>query len=302
MNLFREQVPYIHRPPKYSPWIKPVLNAACSYLLKNKFKITEVHIQGAGTLASLVKEGHSVLVAPNHADHADPSLLITAARKAGVTFHFMAAREGFEKGSFQRFFLQKSGAFSVNREGGDIGAIKTAIRILQEAQFPLVIFPEGEIYHHHETLDELNDGVASILLRAGSKLREGKQSYVVPTGIRIHHSEEVQGSFSERLDRLEQSITWKPRPDLDPVQRIYRLGSALLSIKEEEFLGHSNQGSLVDRIQGLQHRLLADIEALHQLPSETSPIPARIKTLRGKIRSELTNEQAPVDEERKEEL
>lgn len=42
--------------------------------------------------------------------------------------------------------------------------------------------------------------------------------------------------FSARLDRLEQYITWKPKSEQDPVQRIYALASAMLSIKEEDIL------------------------------------------------------------------
>ncbi|MCZ6675077.1 MAG: lysophospholipid acyltransferase family protein [Verrucomicrobia bacterium] len=302
MNLFRPQVPYIHHPPKYSPWFKPVLTLISHYFLKKKYKITGIQITGAQGLKKLVDAGHSVLVAPNHADHADPSLMVTAARRFGFTFHFMAAREGFEKTAFQRFMLQKAGAFSVNREGGDIGAIKTAMRILQEGKFPLVIFPEGEIYHHHELLDELNNGVANILLRATAKLPEERESYVVPTCIRIRHGAGIEDTFSKRLDRLEQHITWKPRPDLDPVKRIYRLGSALLAIKEEEFLGHARRGKLVERIQGLQASLIEPIEILQGSKNTGMSMPMRIKALRGKIRGELTNQMSPVSTQREKEL
>jgi 1-acyl-sn-glycerol-3-phosphate acyltransferase len=302
MNQFRKQLPYVFRPPRYSPWFKPVTTLVSSYFLKRKFKITDIKITGADQLTELVRKKESILVAPNHADHADPSLMVTAARRQGFSFHFMAAREGFDKSAIQRYFLQKSGAFSVNREGGDIGSIKTAIQILQAGKFPLVIFPEGEIYHHHEQLDELNDGVASILLRATSKLAEEKNSYVVPAAIRIRHGDNITETFEERLDRLERHITWKPRPALDPVQRIYRFGSALLSIKEEEFLGHAQQGPLIERLQSLQTKLLEPIEAIHGGLNADMTLPMRIKTLRAKIRKELTDETKSVAPEQEEEL
>ena len=73
-------------------------------------------------------------------------------------------------------------AFSVNREGGDVAAIKIAIKILEEAKHPLVIFPEGEIYHHMETLDELNEVASGS--SGGAKLNDGKNGYVVPAAIR----------------------------------------------------------------------------------------------------------------------
>ncbi|HSH09197.1 MAG TPA: lysophospholipid acyltransferase family protein, partial [Oceanipulchritudo sp.] len=115
--------------------------------------MTRVEISGEEALTRLAKAGHSVLVAPNHADHADPGLLVTVGRRCGIAFHFMAAREGFEANRLNCWVLQRGGAFSVNREGADMAAIKMAINVLQAGRFPLVIFPEGEIYHHMEELD-----------------------------------------------------------------------------------------------------------------------------------------------------
>jgi hypothetical protein len=242
------------------------------------------------------------MVTPNHADHADPGLMITVGRKNDLAFHFMAAREGFERSWTGRFVLQRAGAFSVNREGGDIASIKTAIRILQEARFPLVIFPEGEIYHHKDELDELNDGVASIILRASSKLPENCRSYVVPTSIRLLHDESAKESFSDRLSVLEERITWKPRYHHDPVDRILRLGSALLSVKEEEFLGGARQGDFAERIQYLREILVDQVEKIHGLSNEGLTIPRRIKAIRAIIRKELTDTDRRPTPEREEEL
>ena len=258
-------------------------------------------MRGAENLVRLVRSGQSVLVAPNHADHADPALLVTVGRRHGLAFHFMAAREGFEKGALQSFVLQRSGAFSVDREGADLAAIRTAMNILRECRHPLVIFPEGEIWHHHEQLDLLNEGVATILLRAAEKLPEGKRSYAIPTAIHITHDPSVAATFSPRLDELERRITWKPKSCVDPVERIYRLGSALLSIKEEEFLGESQKGELVGRIRSLQQHLVRQIEQQHGLAGSAQLIPLRLKTARHAIRQKL-NAASPPSRGREAEL
>jgi hypothetical protein len=234
-----------------------------------------------------VDDGQSVLVTPNHADHADPSLLVHVGRRYGLAFHFMAAREGFERSWLRRFILQHSGAFSVDREGADRAAIRTAMHILRECRYPLVIFPEGEIYHHHEALDFLNEGVATILLRAAEKLPKGKRSYAVPTAIRISHDASVRETFTSRMDVLERRITWKPRPKRPIVDRIYDLGSALLAIKEEEFMGAAQPGGLVERIQRLQGYLIEQAEQKHGLRGGPDSIPLRIKALRHTIRQTL---------------
>ena len=261
MNLLRRtQTPYQFTPPKYSAWFQPLLHLLARFSLRYQDKVREVKIVGLEPLRQLVEDGQTVMVTPNHADHADPGLMITVGMRNRFAFHFMAAREGFERSKIARFILQRGGAFSVNREGGDIASIKTAIKILDDARFPLVIFPEGEIYHHKEKLDELNDGVASIMLRASSKLGEGRRSFVVPASIRLFHDESTSDSFSERLSALEERITWKPRIHKDPIDRILRLGSALLSIKEEEFLGAAKHGELADRIQNMRTTLVGQVE------------------------------------------
>ena len=214
----------------------------------------------------------------------------------------MAAREGFERSPLSRFVLQKSGAFSVDREGADLASIKTAITTLRECRYPLVIFPEGEIYHHHEELDVLNEGVATILLRAAEKLPENKRSYAIPTAIRITHDAAVAETFADRLNLLEQRITWKPKSGLEIVDRIYRLGSALLSIKEEEFMGESQKGDLGQRIQNLQHFLVDETERKYGLNHDQDTVPSRIKILRQVIRKELTDTNNPPSGVREAEL
>ena len=297
MNIFRPQIPYVFHPPKYSPVFGPFLKRlATKHFMERKFNVRETEITGLDRIAELNRQKRPVLITPNHADHADPSVLVYAAKQAGMTFHFMAAREGFERSRVTRFALQRMGAFSVDREGADIAAIKTAINILVEARFPLVIFPEGEIYHHHEVLDELNEGVATIGLRAARKAGPERPFYVVPTALRFTHDPSVAASFSERLSRLEREITWKPVPHMDPVDRVYRLGGGLLAVKEEEWLGHAQQGRLSDRIRQLQSELLRQVESRHGVEGGEERLPRRVKALRSRIRSLLTDRDKPLSD------
>jgi 1-acyl-sn-glycerol-3-phosphate acyltransferase len=300
MNLCRPQRAYEFCPPKYAAWFRPVMHLIAARLLKKKFKIEQITIRGEAALTRLARERQSILVTPNHADHADPSLFVHVGRRHGLAFHFMAAREGFESGRLTRFALQRSGAFSVDREGADLASIRTAMTILRECRHPLVIFPEGEIYHHHEELDALNDGVATILLRAAEKLPEGRKSYAVPAAVRLTHDRSAAATFSARLSQLEKRIMWKPRARVDAVDRIHRLGAALLSIKEEEFLGQPQSGSLVERIERLREHLVRAAEQKHGLATGREPIPSRIKNLRRIIRQELIHRKPPP--EREEEL
>ncbi len=303
MNIFRPQKPYVFRPPKYSPLLVPFLRKVSDiFYLRRKFRVRAITVEGVGGVIDLARKGHAILVGPNHADHADPHVMLRVGSRHGLRFHFMAAREGFETKRLQGMVLQRCGAFSVDREGADIAAFKTAVKILREARFPLVVFPEGEIYHHHERLDPLNEGVATILLRAADKFPQDRNAYLVPTALRYAYDESVASTFSDRLNALEERITWKPRDDMDVVDRIYRLGSGLLAIKEVEFLGQAQSGDLVDHISNLRNKLVGMIEQKHLPQERPGSIPERVKALRGRIRKQLTDPEADLSRDQQKSL
>lgn len=300
MNITRTQKPYKFRPPKYSPLLAPLLRKLSELLfLRRRYRMRNVTWGGADKIRQLVSEGHAVLIAPNHADHADPHVLQYIGKKSGLSLRFMAAREGFEAGPLSSFVLQRFGAFSVDRDGADLSAFKAALRILQSEGAPLVVFPEGQIYHHHERLDPLNEGVATILLRASRRSPEDRGFYLVPSAMRYTYDDSVKETFSARLGVLEEQITWKPKNSLDVVDRIYRLGSGLLALKEVEFLGHGESGDLIERITRLQDRLVAMVEEKHLSRPGAGSIPERVKVLRGKLRQVLTARKSEIsaDEE-----
>ncbi|RYD30465.1 MAG: hypothetical protein EOP85_23825, partial [Verrucomicrobiaceae bacterium] len=175
--------------------------------------------------------------------------------------NFMAAREIFEVSPLASWALQGMGVFSVDRDGPDLSAIKTAIGMLESGGNPLVIFPEGEIYHHHRRLDPLNEGVASILLKAAARLPVGKKAYLVPVGMRFFHDLSVEATFSDRLSKLEDRIGWLPKPKMPVDDRIHRLGLGVRALKETEYLGHAVSGNVHERLTALCETLLTEVEA-----------------------------------------
>ena len=293
MNLLRPQQRYMFRPARYSPFWAPLLGALGRFLLRRTFRLRSTTVAGMGPVAELRRQGDSILIAPNHADHADPPVLLAVGRRHGMAFHFMAARDPFEMSPLHAWAMQRVGAFSVDREGADLAAVKAALQILREGRYPLVIFPEGEIWHHHEVLDVLNEGVATIALRAAASMPAGRRCHIVPTALRYTCDPSVEQGFSERLAALERHIWWKPRPDLPVVDRIYRLGRGLLSIKEEEHLGHAQVDGLHERIANLQMGLVGQVESRIGAAPAGRSVPERVKTARHRIRQRLLDEAAP---------
>jgi 1-acyl-sn-glycerol-3-phosphate acyltransferase len=303
MRRLRNDLPYRFRPPVTDSWVRPLgLLVNRLKFLKLDYRIMEIRDSGFERVAALCEAGHAVLLAPNHSDHSDPHVLVELASRFGLRPAFMGAREIFETSDFASWALQNMGVFSVDREGPDISAIKTAIQLLQQGGQPLVVFPEGEIYHHHRRLDPLNEGVASILLKAAAKMRDGQKAYLVPVAMRFHHDPSVKATFDKRLSLLENHLGWTSRKRLDLDERIRCLAVGAIALKEAEFLGESKSGPIHDRLGLLSNDILGEVEQRYPRDAKASTVPERVRALRYRIRKRLLDPENPPDDVERETL
>lgn len=295
MKELPQDRPYRFRRPTPRRWLTPLLGwLNRAWYLGHAYRIHGIDCKGIEAVAAAVEAGDAVLLAPNHADHADVHVLMEVLTRVGVSPRFMGAREIFEVHPLASFALQSAGVFSVDRDGADIAAVKMALGILEEGKHPLVIYPEGEIYHHHEWLDPLHDGLASILLRVAKRLPEGRSARVIPVAFRFTCDPEVSASFAPRMAVIEAHLGWKPREDLPVVERLTRLGAGALALKETEFFGDATGGSIPERIAALRDRLLVDVESRYGLEQRQAPtVPERVRALRYRIRRALLDGENP---------
>ncbi len=303
MRWLPTHLPYRFREPKPWDWLRPLFVwLSDEFFMRRKFRVMEVEDRGFSRVRELVDAGHAVLLAPNHADHSDPHVVTHIGARHQLRLRFMAAREIFDPGGAVAWGLQHMGVFSVDRDGPDLAAVKTAIEILVAGGCPLVIYPEGEIYTHNDRLDPLHEGVASIILRVASKLNPPRQAWLVPVSIRLRHDPSVEKTFPDRLSRLEDRIGWKPRPAMPVDQRILRLGEGALALKEVEYLGQVSVGNLGQRLATMSQNLLDDVESRRGKDARASTPPDRVRALRYRIRKRLLDEEATPDADERREL
>ncbi|NQX02385.1 1-acyl-sn-glycerol-3-phosphate acyltransferase [bacterium] len=303
MRRLRNDLPYTFRPPKLRHWLRPLgLALNRSIQLSRKYRIGKIEAEGFQRVRELHEASHALLMAPNHSDHSDPHVVMELAHRHGMRALFMAAREIFEVSPTASWALQRMGVFSVDRDGPDLSAIKTAIQLLESGSDPLVIFPEGEIYHHHRRLDPLNEGVASILLKVAARLPAEKSAFLVPVGLRFFHDPSVESTFCERLSRLEHRIGWTPKPRLAVDERIHRLGTGILALKETEYLGDAGAGKIQDRLTHLCESLLHRVEGRYPRDVKAVTPPERVRALRYRIRRRLLDAEKPPAADDKETL
>jgi hypothetical protein len=202
----------------------------------------------------------------------------------------MASAHLFMQGRLKRFLLRWAGAFSIYREGMDREALKCAIDIVAGARRPLVLFPEGVISRHNDRLNPLMEGTAMIA-RSAAKQRAAAKTpgkvVVHPVAIRYCFEGNLEATIEPMLEAIEQRLTWQTQRNLPLVDRIVKIGGALLALKEIEFLGAPQPGDLSTRIQGLIDHLLLPIEAVWLKGRREMGVVGRVKALRTALLPDL---------------
>ncbi|MCQ2429001.1 MAG: 1-acyl-sn-glycerol-3-phosphate acyltransferase [Clostridia bacterium] len=106
----------------------------------------------------------SYLVICNHLTWRDPIFLCAALKQQQP--HFMAKKELF-KIPLLRGLISKLGAYPVDRQGVDIGAIKSTIRMLRTGT-PVGMFPQGHRYNGEDPrTTPIRSGCAMMALKGG---------------------------------------------------------------------------------------------------------------------------------------
>lgn len=276
-----DQHPYTFIPCRHSAfwyWAGGFYN---QFRLQREQKVKAIDVQGLDALSALLKRGDSVLITPNHPDHADCSVLYELSRMLRQPFRYMAAYQIFT--GMAGWVLPRVGVFSVDREGADLSAFKAAVNTLADGKVPLVIFPEGEIYRLAEQLTPLREGAFAIAAAAARKLDgTGRKLWIVPMGLcyRFQPGHDPLPALRSVMDRLETRFTWRVQSQKPLVDRILSYADGILSLKEVEYLGSPRPGSFKERSLNLIEQILAPIESRRLKGRHAATIPERVKDVR----------------------
>lgn len=302
-NIIVEK-PYQFLPPirsKFWPWFFQKISFPYWYL-RWKEGVTDCEIRGLELLQESLAAGHAILITPNHPRTADPVAMGVLSKAAHCHLYAMASWHLFQQGWLNRFVIRAIGAFTVNREGVDRQAINLSIDLLAAGERPLVIFPEGATSRTADYLHALLDGVAFIA-RAAAK----KRSKATPPGKVVVHPIAVKylfrGNLAQAADdvltSIEHRLSWQPQRHLELIPRVAKVGLGLLSLKEIEYFGQTQTGTLAERIQKLTDRLLKPIEERWLGgPQEGVTVP-RVRALRTKILPDMVAGKIDADERKR---
>lgn len=260
--------------------------------LKRKYCVTDIEIRGEDAIRDLWAAGHGVLLAPNHCRAQDAGVLQSLSHRLRLPFYVMASAHLFRGSRLDRWVLRRLGAFSVYREGIDRQSVQKGIDLLLEGKRPLVLFPEGVLSQSNEQLKPLQEGVAFIARSAAMKLDKADQSdgknsqrriYTIPVAIRYVFKGNLEATAGSMLTRIEQRLSWRPLEGQCLVKRIYRVGNALMSLKEQEYLGQAHTGELDERVNRLIDGVLIPLETEWLGGAKEGSVIARVKEIRRAI-------------------
>lgn len=234
-------------------------------------------------LAQSLERGHGILLAPNHCRYADPIVLGWLAREVNTHLYAMASWHLFNENAFQSFALRRMGGFSVYREGSDRQSLDMAIQILETADRPLILFPEGTTNRTNDVLKPLLDGVTFIARTAARRRAKREQGRVVihPVGLKYLCATDYEDWARQELAKLEQRMGWRDSSELTPLRRTLRLAEAMLSLREIECFGTTQTGDLRHRRDALMTEVLERAEQrLHMQRRGNASPRERIRKIR----------------------
>ena len=298
-NIIIEK-PYEFRPPcRGTIWSSLIQRCNLfTRFLRRKEGVVDHEIRHLDRLLQSLQAGHGVLITPNHSRNADPLVMgwITKAAKCHV--YAMASWHLFNQDWFTSWAIHKMGGFSVYREGFDRQAINMAVDILNTAERPLVIFPEGAVTRTNDQLHALLDGVAFIARSAAKRRRRRSADLKVvvhPVALKYFFAGDLDLVADEILTKIEQRLSWRPQRELPLMSRLGKVGMALLSLKELEYFESTQAGTLEERLNRLIERLLVPLEDEWFGQVQQGFVIPRIKALRMKILPAMAR--GDVDEE-----
>jgi len=281
------------RDSRFWPWF---LGTWLRHYLRRSHGIESWELVGRERLQESLKAGHGILIAPNHPRPSDPMALGLIVKAMRQPIYVMASAHLFLQSRFHAWLLPRVGGFSVYREGTDREALKTAIDILANARRPLVVFAEGVITRTNDRLVNLQDGVAFMARTAAKQRGEAGRVVIHPMALRYTFKGDIEKTLTPVLDKIEHRLSWQRRRGKTLVERVMKLGHALLALKEIEYAGEARQGPVPERLSRLLDGVLAPLEKEWLKGNGEGSVVSRVKNLRKAILPDLVAGDLTEDE------
>lgn len=253
------------------------MKLALPRMLRKQFQVHRWRFVGAEHIEQSHRREAGILLTPNHCGFADPPVMGMLGLQVGQFFYYMASWHLFKQSRWSHFKLTRTGAFSVFREGSDREAMRESVRILNHAERPLVVFPEGTWFRRNDRVGPLQEGVSLIARKAAKESQ--RPIFIHPVAIKYWYLEDPSPAMSRHLGVVESRLRWHPQEHLSIHERIAKLSEAFVAVKEIEYLGAPSTGDLDRRISELSDHLLSGLESKYFGVTQRSQPMDRVRSL-----------------------
>ncbi len=167
----RDQKPQAASELSATPQVNALVYRAVLFVTSLPVLFSGMHVDVHGR-EHVPPPGTPLVIAANHVSALDP-FLVASALPPGRFLQFMAKKELFLP--VIGWIIRTGGSFPVDREANDVGAVRTALRILKD-NGTVGIFPQG-----HRGGEEMRGGVALIAAKGRAPIlpvgisRQGKR-------------------------------------------------------------------------------------------------------------------------------
>ena len=193
------------KPPGWLIWAVQILNRL-DLAWRNRLRLEQRDLEVLRDLPP----GAGVILVSNHADETDMKACLELSRRCRRRFLYMMNREAFDEGfGIAGWWLQRLGAFSVERGGENEQAKRYAIDAVKRGQEVLVIFPEGEIYYLNDLVQPFKSGIVDIGMQAVVEARQTRPdwtAYLVPMAIKYRYRQPIGPLLERRTRLMEQHL------------------------------------------------------------------------------------------------
>jgi hypothetical protein len=117
---------------------------------------------------------------------------------------------------------------------------------------------------------------------------------VHPVAVRYHFDGNIETAAAKVLDEIEMRLSWQPQRHLSLIDRIYKTGGALLTLKEIEYIGKPTEGDIGTRLANLIDAILVPMEQQWLKERQSASVFERVKRLRTAILPDMTKDE--IDE------
>ncbi|WP_019509474.1 1-acyl-sn-glycerol-3-phosphate acyltransferase [Pleurocapsa sp. PCC 7319] len=177
-----------------------------------------------------------VVYLPNHSTLDDGLVVFLLSARLGQLFHYVVAYEAFQ--GLVGKLMQTVGAYSIRRGVGDRQSIMQTLKILQQPQCKLVIFPEGGCSYQNDTVMPFRSGAVELSFKALKKLYQHESKipdfYLVPVSLKYQYPDATDDQIDRALSRLEVALALKTTED-DLYLRLRAISARVLTNIETEY-------------------------------------------------------------------